>query len=209
MSESNEIRDRILIHSMTLFERFGFKRVTMDEIAAGLGISKKTIYQHFSDKNLLVDEVASLKMELERVKYQQIRAESSDAIQELHLISEYIRKTLYNFHPGLLHDMQKYHPEVWEKFREYKREFILKNIKHNLEWGVADGVYRNNFDSGILGVLRLGQIEMCFDEERYPTDEFDFKEVQEQLWDHFLEGILTDKGRKLLNNYRQTIKSEI
>jgi AcrR family transcriptional regulator len=35
----------------------GFRRVTVDEVAKTLGMSKKTIYQHFQSKHQIVEEV--------------------------------------------------------------------------------------------------------------------------------------------------------
>jgi AcrR family transcriptional regulator len=47
-------RDRILETAHEKFRRFGIRRVTMDEIARDLRVSKKTLYQFFPDKEALV-----------------------------------------------------------------------------------------------------------------------------------------------------------
>ena len=49
-----ETRQRILRVAMTFFLAHGFSRVTMDEIARELGMSKKTLYQHFESKESLM-----------------------------------------------------------------------------------------------------------------------------------------------------------
>jgi len=54
-----EPKERILQKTHELFNKFGIRRVTMDEIAAQVGMSKKTIYQVFVDKDELVDAVAA------------------------------------------------------------------------------------------------------------------------------------------------------
>jgi AcrR family transcriptional regulator len=46
--------DRILETGLEKFRKFGIRRVTMDEIARDLRISKKTLYRHFPDKESLV-----------------------------------------------------------------------------------------------------------------------------------------------------------
>ncbi len=48
------MRENILDKSADLFLNYGFKSVTMDDIANALGISKKTIYQHLENKTKLV-----------------------------------------------------------------------------------------------------------------------------------------------------------
>ncbi len=52
-----EARERILVKAHELFNRFGFRRVTMDEIALKTGMSKKTIYQSFENKDEIVNAV--------------------------------------------------------------------------------------------------------------------------------------------------------
>jgi AcrR family transcriptional regulator len=42
-----------------LFMKYGIKSITMDDVAADLGISKKTLYQWFSSKDDLVFKVLS------------------------------------------------------------------------------------------------------------------------------------------------------
>jgi AcrR family transcriptional regulator len=49
------LKDKILQKAGELFITYGFKSVTMDDIANEMAISKKTIYQHFSNKTKLVE----------------------------------------------------------------------------------------------------------------------------------------------------------
>ncbi|MBL0100335.1 MAG: TetR/AcrR family transcriptional regulator [Saprospiraceae bacterium] len=51
------IKTRILSKAEELSRKYGFRAITMDELATQLGISKKTIYQYYADKNALVDDV--------------------------------------------------------------------------------------------------------------------------------------------------------
>lgn len=49
-----ETRRRILDAAYGLFWRQGFLRVSMDDIAARAGVTKRTLYQHFSSKDDLI-----------------------------------------------------------------------------------------------------------------------------------------------------------
>jgi len=53
-----EICDRIQL----LFQEYGIKSLTMDDIADKLGCSKKTLYVHFSSRKDLVLKVISFDM---------------------------------------------------------------------------------------------------------------------------------------------------
>ena len=50
MTAEAEARGRILAAARRLFFAHGFGRVTMDEIASELAMSKKTLYRHFASK---------------------------------------------------------------------------------------------------------------------------------------------------------------
>jgi AcrR family transcriptional regulator len=52
---------RILLAAKNMFERFGFKKTTVDEIAFEAGVAKSTLYQHFKSKedlfmNVVINE---------------------------------------------------------------------------------------------------------------------------------------------------------
>ena len=49
-----ELRERIILAAVELFTTNGIKSITMDEIAASLGISKRTLYEAFSGQGNLV-----------------------------------------------------------------------------------------------------------------------------------------------------------
>ncbi len=50
-------RARIVEAAYSLFYRNGFARVSMDEIAAGSGVTKRTLYAHYDSKDSLLADV--------------------------------------------------------------------------------------------------------------------------------------------------------
>jgi AcrR family transcriptional regulator len=57
MANDQEMKQRIESKAQEMFYRYGYSRVTMEEIASTLGISKKTLYKHFSNKEHLLKEI--------------------------------------------------------------------------------------------------------------------------------------------------------
>ena len=51
------MKDKIIDAAKRRFFQYGLRKVTMDEIAADLAISKKTLYKHFDGKERLAREV--------------------------------------------------------------------------------------------------------------------------------------------------------
>jgi AcrR family transcriptional regulator len=57
-------RERILESAYTAFRRRGYARVSMDEIAAAAGVTKRSVYHHFRSKDDLLAAVLTAQHEL-------------------------------------------------------------------------------------------------------------------------------------------------
>jgi AcrR family transcriptional regulator len=53
----SEKRNQVLTLAKKRFERFGFNKTTVDEIARDAGISKRTLYQEFQNKEKILEEL--------------------------------------------------------------------------------------------------------------------------------------------------------
>lgn len=180
----------------------------MDEIARELGISKKTIYQYFKDKDEVVTEATRYLLDCDRKEFEEIQEQSGNSIEELFLISKCLRKNFENLNPSILFDLKRYHPKAWDLFIEVKENFFKETVRKSLRQGINEGFFRPEIDVEILTVLRLEQVQMSFDPRIFSRSEFDFREVQMQFFDHFVNGIFTDKGRSYYSELfqQETVK---
>ncbi len=207
MSESNTDL-RILHTAESLFFQYGIRSVTMEDIAKELSISKKTIYQFFKDKDEIVLKVSQQIFEKERAQMRlvgflnRMHEQGENVIHEMVLISRYIRQHVAEANPSAMHDLQKFYPEAWKTFLVFKME-SLHLIESTLKKGMVEGYFRSDINPRILAILRSETIEFSFSQHLFPRQEFEPLEVQGQLFEHFINGILTDKGRKLYHKYTQ------
>lgn len=179
--------------------RLGVRSVTMDDLSKHMGISKKTIYQFFKDKDEVVMLAVGHHCEKEYKEMLHVHEAASNSIDELYRISQFMRTNVETIHPSLMHDLQKFHPSAWAVFTEYKERVFTQMIIDCLQRGKDEGNFRPDIDESILAVLRMKQIEMAFDPQTFPRGKFEFVAVCEQIFYHFIQGILTDKGRELFN----------
>jgi hypothetical protein len=105
--------------------------------------------------------------------------------------------------PTLLHDIQKFHPRAWSAWDEYKSGHIYNSVVRNIKQGIKDGHFRDDLNPRVIAAMRLGLIEMSFDERVFPPSKFNLAEVQAQLFEHFVYGLTTDKGKKLYQKYKE------
>lgn len=200
--EETDYKEKLLKGADELFMKYGLRSVSMDDIARHLGVSKKTIYQHFADKDEVVVSVAKSLMAKQKEQFELIANSSKNAVEEMVKISFCLKEDMKNINPSVLFDMQKYHQAAWNEWLNFKQKYIRQNIIRSLKKGIAEGYFRDDINLNILAVMRLEQVQMAFDNSIFPRDQFNIPEVQAQLFDHFIYGVFTEKGKKLYEKYK-------
>src|SRR5258708_4995487 len=119
-----EAKDRILQKAHELFMRYGVRSVSMDDIAAQLGMSKKTLYQYYSDKEELVDAVVTALLANNQKKCMAGKQNAENAIHEVFQAFEMIQELFENMNPSIVFDLDKYHASVYKKIHQHKHVFM-------------------------------------------------------------------------------------
>lgn len=200
--------EEILSGSRELFFRYGLKSVTMDDIARHLGMSKKTIYQCFKDKNDIILSLMKSHLERNKQDLEKISKEASNAVQEMIGIMDFIGGMFTRINPVVFYDLQKYFPQCWKNFKEFKENYMIVMIQNNIRRGIQESMFRKNIDVEVLSKMRIEQIEMAMNPLIFSPDKYNLTNVQMAMLDHFLHGITTLKGHKLINKYRQINEDE-
>ncbi len=197
-----EVKDYIISEADKLFCQYGFKSVTMDDIAKNLGVSKKTIYQNFKDKNELINILIRDRIVNQDLQMHKCFVESENAVQELFLTMQDMDYFLATMNPMLFYDLQKYHPAAWLKFKVFKEEEIGKMILNNLERGKLEGFYREEINTEIITRARLDQVDLVFTQTgHYDTNKYSLSSIMVEITRHFLFGICNNEGLKLIHKY--------
>jgi len=203
-----ETKQRILQAAFELFFRYGIKSVTMDDIARHLSISKKTIYQFFRDKDEIVHTLMEQHIRRDEQEFCDIADKAANVVEEVFSIMRKMSQMFGQINPNIFYDLQKYHPRSWELFHRFREDCILRNVEQTLEKGKAAGLIRGDINVKILARLRVEEIEMGFNPKIFPPDRHKLLEVQLTLTEHFLYGVCTLKGHKLVNKYKHIVEEE-
>jgi len=196
------MEQRILHKSHELFMHYGVRSVSMDEIAAHLGISKKTIYQYYSDKDALVDGVVGIEISRNEKECSMQQQISENAVHEIFIAVDMVQEMLTHMNPSLIFDLEKYHPKAFKKFNDHKNKFMYDIIKNNLERGINEGLYREEIKPDILARYRLASTFLIFNPELFPHNKHSLSQILDEVTDNFLYGITTLKGQKLIHKYK-------
>ncbi|MFT3845799.1 MAG: TetR/AcrR family transcriptional regulator [Lacibacter sp.] len=198
-----EPKDRIQTKARELFLRYGIRSVSMDDIASQLGISKKTIYHSFADKDELVvavmnDQVMHMHNDCELCK-----RTAKDAVDEIFITMEQVYDQFTQLNPMVLYDVEKFHPTAFEAFRQMKEEYLLQVIAHNLKRGIKEELYREDINVEMMSRYRVETMMVPFAMAAASPSKFNPIEVTREIMEHFLYGLATLKGYKLITKYKE------
>jgi AcrR family transcriptional regulator len=197
-----ETKDRILVKSHEQFNRFGIRSVSMDDIAAALGMSKKTLYQHFADKEELVSACFSQVMEHNRHQCLIDQKRAENPIHEIFLAFDMTQEMFANMNPVVIYEMEKYHPAAFRKFQEFKYGFLYKVIVDNLQRGINEELYRADIDVDVIARYRIESVMLPFNAAAFPNNRTQLVHIEQQIFEHFIYGLATPKGQKLIQKYK-------
>ena len=200
-----ELKHKIVEGASNLFLQYGVRSVTMDEVAREVGMSKKTLYQSFANKGEIVLEVGKAHIEHEKSEFGNIHDNCKDAIDELHQLTSCVSRCMENMNPSLLFDLKKYHPDAWQLFLAFRTEFIQSQVRENIERGIEEGYYRPELNADLLAKIRMEQVQVVFDPKIFPSNTYNLVELQLAVLDHFIHGLLSDKGRQLYKDYQTSL----
>ena len=206
MEAKNEVKGRIQEKAEELFMQYGIRSVSMDDIAAQLGMSKKTLYQYFNDKDKLVDVVVDAELDKGRCECAACLQYSKNAVEEIFFTMEHIANQFSQMNPVLLFDLEKFHPASFQKFLRHKHEFLLEIVRKNLERGIAEELFRPEINADIISRFRIASVMMAFNLSVFPAKKYSLLEVTQEIIDHYLYGLATIKGHKLILKYKEQRK---
>jgi hypothetical protein len=194
-----EKKSGILEKASALFMKLGFKSLTMDDIARELGISKKTLYFYFEDKNDLVKQAVISHLNKNQEIVLSFCNKANNAIQEVQQLMQCVNIQMKDTHPSVIFDLQKYHPDAYELFKEHKFTFILDIIKSNITRGQKEGLYKTNMNCEIIARIYVARIDLLFNPEIFPREQFQFTDIYIEMMKYHLYALVTKKGNKLLD----------
>lgn len=192
------MRETILNKAMEMFLAYGFKSVTMDDIAAQLGISKKTIYQHFANKTDLVEACTLNLFESISCGIDNIREQGKNSIEEIFIIRSFMMQHLNNETASPFYQLQKFFPKIFSCLRSKQFEKMNGCMLENLSKGIEHGLYRPEIDIDFISRIYFTGLTGIKDGDIFPADFFDVQDLTKKYLEYHLRGIVTEKGLKIL-----------
>lgn len=202
----SDTKDHIRNNAEDLFVKYGIRSVTMDDIARHLGISKKTIYRQYEDKTAIIADIMECTICNNKSNCHHTRGVAENAVHEGILMIDFVMNVFKKLNPGVLFDLKKYYPRIYEKYLQHKEDFLLQTTIDHLNRGIQEGLFREDLDVQTIARLRVESIEMMFQREVVQQLNKPLTEIQLEILKHYLYGVVNAKGLKLLTKYLNKLK---
>ncbi len=190
----NKELGNILLKVGELYDKYGIKSVTMDDVARELGISKKTLYIYVENKGDLVSKVLTNTIGKIDCTFKEIAEKDQSAIDELLEVGVHIIRTISKYNHSLEYDLKKYYPQLYEQVHETRKERMYKAIYKNIIKGKKEGLYRTDMNDEIIAKIQTSRFVHMSSGELFDPEEVHTPQYILELFIYHIRGIATKEG---------------
>ena len=195
----NKRLNDIVSKTCKLFQKFGIKSVSMDDIAQACGISKKTLYENIKDKRELVEKVIDFEFHKDSHMPHSIDISKFKAVDSLFMVYKSAIVFFKDFNMSMEYDLKKYYSDLHEKVSKRRRKHIYEKMILNMEQGRKEGSFRDDFNIDIIARLHILKIEGLLQSDIFDDTDYSIVEIFKELFTHHFMAIATEKGKKEFN----------
>ena len=198
-----DVQTKILSVATDAFRQYGFKTITMDDIARKAGLSKKTLYQHFASKTDVVKAAVMWHREQVQGYLQNIMENSENAVEGLVKVNAVMIQIFRQINPLALLELERFFPDAYAVFRNKLIDKDIAAIRDNIIRGMEEGFYRPGLDADLLARYRVETCMIPFQPDSLLRDVENPHLVTITVMENFIFGILSAKGERLYNKYSE------
>ncbi|MFQ5651646.1 MAG: TetR/AcrR family transcriptional regulator [bacterium] len=182
------------------FFHHGFSKVTMEELALELGMSKKTLYKHFPQKTVLLREVVEMTLSEMRSGVEALlNDETAPFTVRLQKLLRFVGVHASKFlQRDFLTDLQRNAPAIWSHIEAFRKEMIHTRFARLIRQGVEQGVFRSDVDQELVVLIYFSLVQNIINPATLSNLPFTTKQVFDSIIKLLLEGLLTEGARSQL-----------
>jgi len=197
------MKKEIVEHAISLFLQYGFKSITMDEIAQQMRISKKTIYANFATKEDLIKETTLVHHSRIMENLQTIAKQAKDPIIELYLLKKEALKHLSNDQTSPQYQLQKFYPNLYEMVRAKEFSILSGSFTKGIQKGIETGLFRKEINVDFITRIYFNGMRGVTDINLFPPDQYKIDQLLIDFSEYHLRAICTPLGIEKLNHYKK------
>lgn len=197
----DEEKQKIFEFAIDKFLREGFYKTTMDDLASQLRMSKKTIYKYFSSKDELVKEVIFTFLSLRAAHIKVIVDSDENAVSKFFKLVEYLGTMIIKFSDKWISDIQLYTPDLWKEIDKFRVKMMYANLMKIIRQGINEGYFIDK-PAEIVVTIFVSSLRGTVNPDFIMNNKFSLSESLETTLEILMNGIMTDKGKKIFGRLK-------
>jgi AcrR family transcriptional regulator len=194
MSENND-EIRIIEAATDRFMDAGLYKVTMDEIASDLRMSKKTVYKFFPSKEDLLKAIVHTMLRRVESEVQSITSSEIPFEEKFISILTLVGKILRRLSRPFMTDLQRFAPGLWKEIETFRREKVFSKIQQIFRQAKKEGVFREDLDSDLFFLVLTTAMQGIMNPQVLSQQPFSAEEAFKGIFRILYEGALTEEAR--------------
>jgi AcrR family transcriptional regulator len=199
MVGNNLVKERILNAAEKRMVKFGYRKVTMDEIALDLHMSKNTIYKLFVGKEEIAKALVKRLQQRLNAGLDNMAKDQNDPLRVFSDSVLLLRKELGPWFEHFFREIPTELPSLWEEFLRFRNEKIL-GIRSLVEKGSRNGSFRR-VNASIATEAYLGAVKAITNPRFLEQENLTFEQALDVVLDLWSNGIWINrkpiiKGKK-------------
>jgi AcrR family transcriptional regulator len=192
-----DVPARILAAARTHFFRYGYSALTMDELAAELGVSKKTLYVYFPSKDALIQAIlARFVADVRGTADALFNDPTLSFPVKLHRFSETMVQRFARMTPHVFRDLQRSAPHIYRQIEELRHNNIPYVFGQLIRQGQAAGMVRSDIDPAFAVEFWRPAIQSLMHPDTLERLQLSPEQIFTKAINLFFGGLLTPAGRK-------------
>lgn len=187
---------RVVDGARRQFLTHGFRSVSMDDLAAELGMSKKTLYAYFPSKVALIEAVLKAKFgEVEADLGKLTNDQAAHVEATLHQFLDCLQRHTAEIQPAFVRDIGRETPELFQMIEQRRRELIRRYFGGLFEEGKKAGVIRTDIPTHLIIEILLGAVQAIMNPSKLMELGLSVETGYSSIIRLVLEGALVPKGK--------------
>jgi AcrR family transcriptional regulator len=198
----NDDEIRIIDAAADRFMDAGLHKVTMDEIASDLRMSKKTVYKFFPSKEVLLKAIVHTMMKRIEGEVQSIISSDKPFEVKLTMLLTVMGKNMRKISRPFMADVHRFSPGLWKEIETFRQERIFSKLQQMFRQAKKEGVFREDLDPDLFVLVFTTIMQGIMNPQVLSQQSFSAEEAFKGIFGILYEGSLTDEARKRfhLNN---------
>jgi AcrR family transcriptional regulator len=194
-------KQKILTYSQNKFFSEGFYKISMDEIAKELGMSKSTLYKNFPSKVDLVRESVQDLVAGVKSKIQNTILDNSNAVEKFVSVIKILTITITKFTDKWMSDLQHHAPQIWQEIDETRKKLMYVNISKIIKQGQEEGLILD-YPPEIIITIITGAMRAIVNPQFLIATRFSYDDAVHYAFTILLNGIFTDNGKRIFEKIK-------